>query len=799
MANPLNRYEFASEYDPRVAGEYIVQAAIARGIDPNVALRVARSEGLNFYTGDKGSSFGPFQLHYGGIAGGGNRVGGLGDVFTERTGLHASDPRTWRQQVDFALDEAKKGGWGPWHGWTGDKWAGIKNQMAAGANLPAGQMYETGRFVPQERPLQVGREAQGLPPEYLSSQPIAYAEMSQRPDFPSLRGAPQEQQVAAKQPAQQPYSQEDFFAGKHLQQAPVAAPAPAPQTYRPEDFFEGKGPPKAEAPKVVEPTQAPAAQQPESTWGPIQSGIRGLASGLSMGVGDYSTAAAKLGAMADVATGKLSPSGYRERWRDYYNQLEEQRKLYEQQHPIASTVAQEVGNIAGLATPGGLYGRVAGLVGKGVSRAVGPEVGAFLAGQGGMSTLGTAASKFARGAAEGVGQTLASQGLVEEGDRWSPQHIATSGLVGGAVGAAMSPLFGSISPLFKATIAPADRQAAINVMNKHGITVRPSQISQNAKINELDMSIVPGEVNDRQIQEVSEVVSKMAGEGGAPLTPESVKIAKSARGDTLDNIANSTTFAPVRPSLNAELNKIEAALKHSWGPEEIEAFNKFRTKLASELLPGNILPGNRYRYIIRREGMIDKELFKDSPTAARNVRNAFEQMFQATDPAAAAKYAETSAQYKLLDGLEGIVQNHGKIDPTKLASVAKRKGIGGDFAELAEVGKKMSGIDKNGLAKVRAKPQYRTRGVEALGAAGPLAASYLGVYSLPMALAGTGAAGLHYAADTLRQRMLSSPNVARQVLLGQPGNLLRYGQNIENVLTGGAGQAAGGVGFGGNE
>ncbi|RJP45505.1 hypothetical protein C4587_01000 [Candidatus Parcubacteria bacterium] len=95
---------------------YIAEAAAKRGIDPNVALRVYASEGRSGYAGDNGSSFGPFQLHYGGVAPGGNRVAGLGDEFTRRTGLDARDPNTWRQQVDFALEQAAKSGWGPWHG-----------------------------------------------------------------------------------------------------------------------------------------------------------------------------------------------------------------------------------------------------------------------------------------------------------------------------------------------------------------------------------------------------------------------------------------------------------------------------------------------------------------------------------------------------------------------------------------------------------------------------------------------------------------------------------------------------------
>lgn len=119
---------------------YIVQAAKARGIDPSVALQVWKSEGKGGYVGDNGSSFGPLQLHYGGVAKGGNSVAGLGDEFTKKTGLDARDPTTWKQQIDFSLDTASKTGWTPWHGWKGDPMAGIGGkpvQVAdASGNIP---------------------------------------------------------------------------------------------------------------------------------------------------------------------------------------------------------------------------------------------------------------------------------------------------------------------------------------------------------------------------------------------------------------------------------------------------------------------------------------------------------------------------------------------------------------------------------------------------------------------------------------------------------------------------------------
>ncbi|MGO4135125.1 hypothetical protein ACEQ6A_11255 [Rhizobium brockwellii] len=131
--------------NPEVA-EYIRQASLARGIDPNYSLRVAGHEGLNVFDpsspdhgGDEGSSFGPFQLHYAGRSKSMPNPG-LGDEFTKATGLHASDPSTWKQQIDFSLDWARKHGWSPW---MGAKAEGITGMMGIG-NAPPQQQASAG-------------------------------------------------------------------------------------------------------------------------------------------------------------------------------------------------------------------------------------------------------------------------------------------------------------------------------------------------------------------------------------------------------------------------------------------------------------------------------------------------------------------------------------------------------------------------------------------------------------------------------------------------------------------------------
>jgi hypothetical protein len=103
--------------DTNMMAAYIRQKAAALGIDPNVAEAVARSEGLGASTwqsnlaggggpGNLEASFGPFQLN--------DRY--MGADFTRATGLRASDPSTWREQVDFVLGRVPTTGWSPFHG-----------------------------------------------------------------------------------------------------------------------------------------------------------------------------------------------------------------------------------------------------------------------------------------------------------------------------------------------------------------------------------------------------------------------------------------------------------------------------------------------------------------------------------------------------------------------------------------------------------------------------------------------------------------------------------------------------------
>lgn len=131
---------------------YIAQAAAKRGINPDIALRVAKSEGglesWNLQSGYSKNgfrepSYGPFQLLKGGKGTG--FPTGLGNDFMNQTGLDPALAANGPAGVDFALDSAKRNGWGAWYGaakvgvgqWDGIGEAGQAAQQFADATSAA--------------------------------------------------------------------------------------------------------------------------------------------------------------------------------------------------------------------------------------------------------------------------------------------------------------------------------------------------------------------------------------------------------------------------------------------------------------------------------------------------------------------------------------------------------------------------------------------------------------------------------------------------------------------------------------
>ena len=94
---------------------YYTDLAKQFGLNPDAIIMTIDKEGLHNYTGDNGKSFGDFQLFTG---------GGMGNLALD-AGINVRDPKTWKQQAQFAMQQmaAHKGD----ANWFGSQWHGPRN------------------------------------------------------------------------------------------------------------------------------------------------------------------------------------------------------------------------------------------------------------------------------------------------------------------------------------------------------------------------------------------------------------------------------------------------------------------------------------------------------------------------------------------------------------------------------------------------------------------------------------------------------------------------------------------------
>lgn len=147
---PLQPQEPPAVTQPSGPGDLtpmITKYAQKWGINPNTALRVAKSEGgtsgwiqskVRGKNGRREPSFGPFQM----LVGGGDTgfPEGMGNQFMRETGLDVRDPRNAEAAIDFAMREASRKGWGQWYGAAKvgiGRFDGIKGNPSPNATLIA--------------------------------------------------------------------------------------------------------------------------------------------------------------------------------------------------------------------------------------------------------------------------------------------------------------------------------------------------------------------------------------------------------------------------------------------------------------------------------------------------------------------------------------------------------------------------------------------------------------------------------------------------------------------------------------
>lgn len=131
---------------------YTREAALRRGMDPDIAVKVAESEGLdadpaegyqsNLYDdeGNREESYSIFQLNM--------KPGSVGDQMLKKTGIHPRDDVF--KAIDFALDTANKEGWSPWMGAAAVDVTGMMGTSRGPAGDVAGSSADSGMGAASE-------------------------------------------------------------------------------------------------------------------------------------------------------------------------------------------------------------------------------------------------------------------------------------------------------------------------------------------------------------------------------------------------------------------------------------------------------------------------------------------------------------------------------------------------------------------------------------------------------------------------------------------------------------------------
>ncbi len=206
--------------------EYIRYAAQQRGIDPDIAVRVARGEGglkdpfrhgegpapksQSAEFGSRENSFGPFQLYISG------NNAGLGD----RAVAAGIDPRKdWKGGIDFALDEVARRGWGQWYG---AKAAGITGMMGVGKGAKS-----IGASPSPYAGMADGPKGQEMYPRSVMGSMVAGNTPSPTSSAPPA--AAQAIASGAKSPASNVFGMMALAAQQQPQFAPVQVMGPSPQ------------------------------------------------------------------------------------------------------------------------------------------------------------------------------------------------------------------------------------------------------------------------------------------------------------------------------------------------------------------------------------------------------------------------------------------------------------------------------------------------------------------------------------------------------------------------------------------
>lgn len=719
--------------DPRGLIPFIRDIAQSYDVDPDTAVAVARSEGLNSFasTVPGEQSYGAFQLNM--------LPGSMGSQFQKETGLNPADPSNEIATIDYALRRASTEGWSAFHGARAagiPNFAGIgRTQMAddsdgdllgAWGAKPAASKYvpvSSGGGVTVLAPSGGGATDDDL----LGAWPLA------KPALPA-NGTP-------------------------------AAAAPAATT---------TAQPNADnLPQWVSQEMALHANDPGISGTAIRTGLGALRAGGDVAdtLAEGISGLGRRGANALASAGIISPQTAANvgNWADTVQQnVIGPRNAFDA--AAANSPAAQAGRI------GGQIVATAPLIEAGGLALGGTALGRFAMARPWLALPGAGAA--AGGAASALTSAASDQPLgtqVEQG--------AGAGALLGPLGYGASALGRGVRNFLFGALDPETAQLASQA-HQFGIPVTAGQISSSpfARFADSVLQRLPfsgyGARTAAQQSGLNRAVASEMGVTADKITPQVIQTAKQTAYNDYDAAKANLGTLNLDQGFYQDLKNVYDNAHYNLEDSKSGLVDKHLLNVLDKVDSGTqTLDPDLYQSLTRKNGPLDNAInSRDSAVSgyAGDIKNALEALVGRNDPAL--KALKDSADYKyfvaksLEDGRENLVSPTGDVNPALLYNAVDRSHA--PIGTLGQIGKRfMKEPPSSGTFERALTFGLGTAGLSALGALGYSSFDPEDVQSDVLKYGGIGAALLaarYGASPFLRSNLLANSMIRSGLGIGAP-------------------------------
>lgn len=310
--------------------------------------------------------------------------------------------------------------------------------------------------------------------------------------------------------------------------------------------------------------------------------------------------------------------------------------------------------------------------------------------------------RVAQGAVTGAAQGSAGN-LLSNPDQPMGETALTGAVTGGIVGAALPGIAATGravgNHLSGGGVNPARANLAEDAINRFGIPIRGSQISESPFVKYMDSVLgkLPGTgyvaKNEQQAEAFARAVSKTFGEDTPAITPDIMQQAKTRIGNVFDRVAANSTVK-IDNKLLTDLGQIESEATTN----EVGAIGKNIKSILDRAQNGEIT-GDSYQAITRRGAPLSRAMKASDPNVrfyAGQVRDALDDALERHTPQNLLSDLKAArAQYKNLKTIEDLAEKagvEGQISAPGLLQAVRRSydnfayNGGGDIGKLARIG-----------------------------------------------------------------------------------------------------------------